>query len=162
MTCPSCGLTLPPHARFCARCGTRLRDDAPPALSSRAAAAPVWLQVLLWLGAGALFWIAGGYVALAAGWISPASIGTGVDVGALRGTASLIAVCAGSLAAAHAVAAIGLARNRPWSRTFTTLVCVVWGLTCVGLPVGWLGISALWRSQAAAGGVEPAASRPVQ
>ena len=161
MTCPSCGLTLPPHARFCARCGTRIRTDAPPAPSSRATSAPVWLQVLLWVGAGALFWIAVSYLALGAGWIPPNSIGTGVDVRALRGTASLIGVCAGSLAVAHAVAAIGLARDRPWSRTFTTLVCVVWALTCVGLPVGLLGISALWRSRAAAGGVETAASRPV-
>ncbi|HKF16316.1 MAG TPA: hypothetical protein VKF14_03825 [Candidatus Dormibacteraeota bacterium] len=123
--------------------------------------APIWLQVLLWLGAGALFWIAVTYLALAAGWIPPASIGTGVDVGALRGAASLFAVCAGSLAVAHAVAAIGLARNRPWSRTLATMVCVVWALTCVGVPVGLLGINALWRSRPAAGGVRPAASRPV-
>ena len=117
--------------------------------------------MLLWLGAGALFWIAVTYLALAAGWIPPASIGNGIDVGALRGAASLFAVCAGSLAVAHAVAAIGLARNRPWSRTFGTLVCGVWLLTCVGLPVGLLGINALWRSRPAAGGVGPAASRPV-
>ena len=117
--------------------------------------------MLLWLGAGALFWIAVTYLALAAGWIPPASIGAGVDVGALRGAASVFAVCAGSLAVAHAVAAIGLARNRPWSRTFATLVCVVWALTCVGFPVGLLGINALWRSRAAADGVRHAASRPV-
>ena len=161
MTCPSCGLALPAHARFCARCGTRLQSDASPGLSPPAASAPVWLQVLLWLGAGGLFWIAVGYLALAAGWIPPASIGPGVDVAALRGTAFLIAACAASLAVAHAVAAIGLAANRPWARTFTTLVCGVWMLSCVGLPVGLLGISALWRSRAAAAGVGPAASRPV-
>src|SRR5215471_4074878 len=140
MTCPSCGLALPAYARCC----TRLRADAPPASTPRESA-PVWLQVLLWVGAGGLFWIAVSYLALAAGWIPAASIGSGVDVGAFRGTASLIAAGAGSLAVAHAVAAIGLAAHRPWSRTFTTLVCVVWALSCVGLPVGLLGISALWR-----------------
>jgi len=160
MTCPSCGLALPAYARFCARCGTRLRADARPASSPRESA-PVWLQVLLWLGAGGLFWIAVSYLALAAGWIPPSYIGTGVDVRALRGTASLIAACAGSLAVAHVVAAIGLAANRPWSRTFTTLVCVLWALTCVGLPVGLLGISALWRSRGAAGSVGPAAPSPL-
>ena len=160
MTCPTCGLILPAHARFCARCGTRLRADAAEGLTYHAPAAPVWLQVLLWLGAGALFWIALIYVALAAGLISTAGVGGGVDVSTLRGTASVIAVCAGSLALAHAVAAFGLATRRPWARTFVTLVCVVWLLSCIGLPVGLLAINSLWRSRGRAGPVGPAASRP--
>jgi|SRR5262252_3298401 len=160
MTCPTCGLSLPAHARFCARCGTRLRADAAPGPIRPAPTAPVWLQVLLWLGAVALFWIALIYVALAAGLISAAAVGGGVDVSTLRGTASVIAVCAGSLASAHAVAAFGLGTKRPWARQFATLVCVVWLLSCIGLPVGLLAINSLWRPRAGAGPVGPAASRP--
>ena len=122
--------------------------------------APVWLQVLLWLGAGALFWVAVSYLAFAAGLISPAAVGAAGDVGSLRVAASVIAVCAGSLAVAHAVAGFGLATNRPWARTFATLVCVVWALTCVGMPVGLLAISAMWRSRGNATPVGPAPSRP--
>ena len=120
----------------------------------------MWLQVLLWLGAGALFWIAVSYLAFAAGLISPAAVGARGDVRALRVTASVIAVCAGSLAVAHAVAGFGLAVSRPWARTFATLVCVVWALTCVGMPIGLLAISAMWRSRGGPSPVGPAASRP--
>ena len=159
MTCPTCGLSLPAHARFCARCGRHLWSEATSAPTPRPAA-PVWLQVLLWLGAGALFWITVTYLAFAAGLISPAAVGAGADAGTLRGAASVIAVCAGSLAVAHAIAGFGLAANRPWARTFTTLVCVVWAITCIGMPVGLLAISAMWRSQGGAKPVGPAASRP--
>jgi hypothetical protein len=146
MTCPRCGLAgLPARARFCARCGLPLTP-----LGSGAAAralAPVWLLALLWLGAGLLFAVAVLYTALALGAVPREAIPPGTDLAALRAGAALVAAMAASLAMAHAAAALGLMAGRAWARPFTTMVCVVWGLTCVGLPVALLGINALWRGQ---------------
>ena len=141
VTCPRCGLALPPVARFCARCGARL--TAAPAAA--AMGAPVWLLALLWVGAAGLLVAAAFYLALAAGLIQPGPIDPTVDPAQVRPSAAIFAACAASLAAGHVVAAVGLMGRRPWARTFATLVCVVWALTCVGLPVGLLGIAALWR-----------------
>ena len=41
------------------------------------------------------------------------------------------------------------ARYRAWGRMAATLACVVWALTCVGLPIALLGLNALWRAPAA-------------
>jgi hypothetical protein len=143
VTCPSCGLALPPVARFCARCGARLTPVAPAA---PAEVAPVWLLALLWVGGAGLLSVTALYAVLAAGLIQPGQVDPSVDPAQVRPTAALVAACAGSLCAAHGAAAIGLMTRRPWARTFATMVCVVWALTCVGLPVGLLGIAALWRS----------------
>ena len=149
MTCPRCGLALPARARFCARCGARLRDRGP---------VPVWLLTLLWLGAGGLVWVTAVYLAVALDVVPADALGAGTDVSSVRGAAALIAVCAASLSLAHLAAVLGLMAGRPWARTFATMVCVVWALTCVGLPVGLLGINALWRARR--GSAEPATSRP--
>lgn len=137
----------------------RLREDAS---LIRVETAPVWLQVLLWLGAGGLASIAATYLALAVGLIPIDALGSGADVTALRGSASVIAAVAGALAIAHAVAAFGLATRRRWARMFTTVVCGLWLLTCIGLPVGLLAIGALWRSRSVAGPLGPSASKPVR
>jgi zinc-ribbon domain len=147
VTCPSCGLALPPVARFCARCGTRLAPGAAPA---PAGMAPVWLLALLWVGAAGLLAVAASYAALALGVIRPGQIDPSVDPAQVRPTSAVVAVCAASLSIAHGVAALGLMGRRAWARTFATLVCVVWALTCVGLPLGLLGIAALWRPRRAA------------
>lgn len=148
MTCASCGLGgLPPVARFCARCGAPLRAAQPDA------GAPVWLLALLWVGSAGLFLAAALYGALAVGLIQPGRIDPTVDPAQVRPTAAVIALCAASLSAAHGAAAVGLMGGRVWARTFATLVCVVWALSCVGLPLGLLGIAALWRPRRPAGGV---------
>jgi hypothetical protein len=152
VTCPSCGLALPPVARFCARCGARLVPAA-AAAAAQAGIAPVWLLALLWVGGAGLLAVAAFYAALALGLIRPGQIDPSVDPAQLRPTSAVVAVCAASLSAAHGVAALGLMGRRAWARTFATLVCVVWALTCVGLPLGLLGIGALWRPRRAARGV---------
>ncbi|HYW23346.1 MAG TPA: zinc ribbon domain-containing protein [Terriglobales bacterium] len=151
MTCPRCGLALPAIARFCARCGFSL----PPGAAAVASAdmAPVWLLALLWVGSAGLLLVAALYGTLATGLVQPGQIDPSVDPAQVRPTAAVVAACAASLCAAHAVAAIGLMGRRVWARTFATLVCVVWALTCVGLPLGLLGINALWRPRRGARGV---------
>jgi hypothetical protein len=136
---------LPARARFCARCGLPLTPS--PASAATLALAPVWLLALLWLGAGVLFAIAALYAALALGAAPPQAIPPGTDLNALRAGAALVAAVAASLAAAHAAAALGLMAGRPWARPFTTMICVVWGLTCVGLPLAILAVNSLWRGQ---------------
>lgn len=137
-------------ARFCARCGTRL---VPEAAAPPDGMAPVWLLVLLWLGSAGLLSVAAFYGTLAAGLVQPNQIDPTVDTSQLQPTSAVVALCAASLSAAHGAAAIGLMGKRSWARTFATLVCVVWALTCVGLPLGLLGISALWRPRRAVRGV---------
>jgi hypothetical protein len=156
VTCPSCGLALPQRARFCARCGASLAighaataATTPTAATAAAAGAPVWLLVLLWLGAAGLLWVAIVYLAIAVDVVPAGALGGGADIRSARGPAGLVAACAASLSAGHLAAALGLMRSRPWGRTLTTMVCVVWALTCVGLPVGLLGISAMWRPRRA-------------
>jgi hypothetical protein len=129
-------MRLPAAALFCAGCGSPLR---------RSQAAPVWVLVLLWLGAAVALWVAVLYAALAVGVLPAGGIPTGADPGALRATTLLLAAAATSVFVAHLVAALGLMGDRPWSRPFATLVCVTWGLTCVGLPLGLLAVGALWR-----------------
>jgi hypothetical protein len=147
VTCPSCGLVLPPVARFCARCGTRL---VPEAAAAPDGMAPVWLLALLWVASAGLLSVAAFYGAIAVGLIQPSQIDPTADTAQVQPTSALVAACAGSLCVAHGAAAIGLMGKRPWARTFATLVCVVWALTCVGLPLGLLGIGALWRPRRAA------------
>jgi hypothetical protein len=142
---------LPPVARFCARCGTSLTPAA--AAAAAAGMAPVWLLALLWVGSAGLLSAAAFYGALAAGLVQPGQIDPSVDPAQVRPTSALVAACAGSLCAGHAAAAVGLMGRRAWARTFATMVCVVWALTCVGLPLGLLGINALWRPRRTARGV---------
>lgn len=109
--------------------------------------APVWLLVLLWVGAAGLLWVAAVYTAVALQVVPTDVVVPGQDPASLRSAAGLVAACAASLSLAHVAAVLGLMGGRPWARTFATMVCVVWALTCVGLPVGLLGISALWRAR---------------
>lgn len=150
-------MALPAHARFCARCGTRLRADAPAPPPPRRAGAPVWVLALLWLAAACLLWVAVSYAVLAAGLAPPGTV-SAADLATLRGSSTLIAACALSLSAAHLVAALGLMGSRPWARTLATLVCVLWALTCIGLPVGLLAINSLWRARRAPGPPGPAST----
>ena len=87
------------------------------------------------------------YTVVAVGAVPAGAVPAGTDMAALRRASAGVAAIAASLSAAHVVAAIGLTAKRPWARGFATLVCVVWALTCVGLPVALLAIASLWRSR---------------
>jgi ABC-type glycerol-3-phosphate transport system permease component len=69
------------------------------------------------------------------------------DVGQLRLAATIFALCFASLFVGHVLAAVGLTVGWSWARLLATLVCVVWCLTCVGLPLGLLVLNAIWRGR---------------
>ena len=144
VSCPSCGFALPPHARFCARCG--VAQPAPAALPEEAPGFPGWVLVLFWLGAAVALLVAIVYAVVAA---SPGVAGPGGDDARVRLPAAVIALCSASLFVGQLAAAVGLTGARPWARVLATLVCVAWCLTCLGLPLGLLALNAIWRSRPA-------------
>lgn len=147
--CPACGLALPPHARFCARCGTPQPHPAglPPGRAGRRF--PTWLPALLAGGAGLSLLVAALYAGLAAQPGLAGASPAGADVARLRLASAGVAAVAAAFFGLQVVAAVGLVRGRDWGRTAGTLACVVWALTCIGLPLALLGLGALWRAPAA-------------
>jgi hypothetical protein len=135
ITCPSCGLTLPEFARFCARCGKRL----PP---TRGQVPPVWVLVLFWLGTLGALAVSLAYALLA---VIPDLPAHGADPRQFRAVAGVIAGVAGCLFVAQLITSVGLTRGRSWARGWATLVCVAWALTCIGLPLSVLALNAIWR-----------------
>ena len=151
LSCPVCGLVLPARARFCARCGAALPGARPPAAA--VVRPPVWVLALFWLGTAGTLLLALGY-GLAA--LAPEGGGSPVgDEGRFRLTAAVITALALALAAAQLAAAIGLTGGFPWARVLATLVCVVWCLTCVGLPLALLALNSIWRSPGGSGPARP-------
>jgi hypothetical protein len=139
VACPDCGLALPPYARFCARCGVRLPE--------RPGGTPVWALALLWLGVPIAAAAALAYgVAAAPGMADQMGVGAEARSGAL-----VFALAAAALFCVQLAAAVGLTAGRPWAKVAATLACVVWALTCVGLPLALLVLSALWRPLKPAG-----------
>lgn len=135
--CPACGLELPAHARFCARCGASL-----PAARSRTGGFPPWVLVLLAVGA-----LVSGLAALVYGSVLLASdlpAAAGVDPGRARASAVLLAAAATAMCGLQVAALAGLMRDREWGRVTATLACVGWALTCAGLPLSLLVLNALW------------------
>jgi hypothetical protein len=98
--------------------------------------------VLFWIGAAVVLGVAVVYGVAAAYPDLAAQPGQGARV---RVAATVVALCAASLFAGQVVAVIGLTVGRPWARPLATLVCVVWALTCVGLPVALLTANSIWR-----------------
>jgi hypothetical protein len=146
LSCPACGLGgLPVGARFCARCGRPL--PATEMVVARSPRAPLWVLVLLWLGAAGLLVVAVVYGVVAVGLAPVRSVAPGTDPASVRAASAVLAGGAASLCLAHGVAAVALLARRSWSRPLATLVCATWILTCIGLPVGLLAIDAIWRSR---------------
>lgn len=106
---------------------------------------PVWVLVVVWLVTAGLAWIALLYAVVAAGAVPPEELGQGPDAPTLRATAAIVALIATSLCLAHLAAAIGLTGGWGWARPLATIVFVTWALTCVGLPLALLALTAMWR-----------------
>jgi hypothetical protein len=100
-------------------------------------------------GAGLSLLVAALYAGLAAQPGLAGATPTGADLARLRLTAAGVALAAAAFCGLQVVAVVGLARGRGWGRTAGTLACVVWALSCIGLPLALLGLSALWRAPAA-------------
>jgi hypothetical protein len=133
--CPSCSLALPDHARFCARCG--VQQPAPRA--------PVDTWVLVLFGVGTTLTAAGAVVYAVAAVDPGMGVPSHLDPATLRAGAILLGALLGTLCVVQAFAIVGLVRGREWGRVAATIACVMWSLTCIGLPVGLLVLNSLWR-----------------
>lgn len=151
INCPNCGLALPGHARFCARCGAA--QPGARSLPSEAPRPAVWVLVLFWLGTAGTLLVALTYGLVV---ILPEVSGQAAgDQTRIRLAAAVVTVLALALSGAQLTAAIGLTGGRSWGRVLGTLVCIIWCLTCIGLPFGLLALNSIWRS---AGASRPAPS----
>ncbi|HSP08682.1 MAG TPA: zinc ribbon domain-containing protein [Candidatus Dormibacteraeota bacterium] len=134
MTCPACGLELPSHAHFCARCGVRLPSPGP--------AVEMWVLVVFGVGVVLTAATAVLYAGVA---MDPTVASTGLDASTVRTGSILIGAVLAILCALQSAAITGLVRGRDWGRVVATVACVVWSATCIGLPVAVLVLNSLWR-----------------
>ena len=135
--CRVCGLELPSFAHFCARCGSPLADVV------RGPRGAAWLLVLMGLVAPLATAAAAVYGIVA---IDPATPATGgLDPGSVRSLSAALAIGLLGLAVLHGAAFIGLWRDREWGRVAATIACVLWALTCIGLPLALLALNAIWK-----------------
>ena len=95
-----------------------------------------WVGALLTLGIALVYSVAAAFPDLAA---------QSGDAGRVQTAALVVAVVAGLLCAGQLIAAVGLTVGSQWARPLATVVCVVWCLTCVGLPVALLALNSIWR-----------------
>ena len=137
MTCAGCGLVLPAHARFCARCG------APQPQARRGVRA--WVLVAFAVG---IVVSAVGAIIYSAVAIAPGQAATNMDPAVIRTGSILLAGALAALCVVQSVAIAGLLRGREWGRVVATVACVAWSLTCVGLPVSIVVLNSIWRRHA--------------
>jgi MFS family permease len=69
------------------------------------------------------------------------------DGNRIRMAAAVVAVAAASVFVGQLLATIGLTAGWRWARPLATLVCVVWALTCIGLPFALLALNSIWRGR---------------
>ena len=148
MTCRVCGLELPAYARFCARCGTQ--QPAPKR------DVDVWVLAVFGLGIAVSATIAVLYAAIA---YDPIRASSGLDPATLRAGSAILSATMGVLCIVQAVAVSGLVRGRDWGRVVATIACVMWSITCVGIPIAVLVLNSIWRKRLDTPGV--AAPRPL-
>jgi len=136
VTCPACGLELPSKARFCARCGT-----AQPAPKRPVAG---WVLIVFAVGVVVTALVAVLYSAIA---LFPTATSTSLDPATVRTGSEVLAAALGILCLLQSIAIAGLVRGREWGRLAATAACVVWSVTCLGLPVAILVLSSIWRGK---------------
>lgn len=136
MTCWSCGLPLPPGARFCARCGARQRAGGP--------SAPAWIFLLFTFGTLAAAVLVAANAALL---IQPPPETDQSQAQYLVAGAWALLVYGVLLMVLQVAALIGLGRSRDWGRLAATLACLLWCLTGLGLLVSFPVLYQLWRPQ---------------
>lgn len=129
-------MTLPPFARFCARCGVAQRPRRQ---------VETWVLILFGVGIVLSAAVAVVYAGLA---ISPAGAPAGMDPAAVKSTAAILGVVAGLVCVLQSAAFAGLVMGRAWGRILATAACVAWSLTCLGIPVALLTLNSIWRGPA--------------
>ena len=73
---------------------------------------------------------------------------SGLSSADVQRSAVFLAICATVLLVLQLAAAAALTAGQPWGRLVATVVCALWMLTCVGIPVAVLALSTLWRRAA--------------
>jgi hypothetical protein len=131
--CPRCDLTLPERARFCARCGSPLGKPV-----------AIWVPVLFWAGSIVPLFFAAIYLAV---WIDPpAELVKQAATSHL--SAQVVSACFAifflALLLVQLVAAWALTKARSWARVLATIVCTLWMMTIVGIPLGVIALVAIW------------------
>ena len=96
------------------------------------------------------------YAAIA---VDPIRASTSLSPTTLRTGSVILAASMGALCILQSAAIVGLVRDRDWGRIATTIACVAWTITCVGIPVAILVLNSIWRRKSAEPGV--AAPRPL-
>jgi MFS family permease len=134
MTCPACGMVLPANARFCSQCGVAQPQPRRPVA--------VWVIVVFGVGVVLTALVATTYSAIA---LFPSAAGSSLDPATLRTGSTILGVGVGILCVLQSVAIVGLVRGREWGRVVATAACVLWSITCLGLPVAILILNSLWR-----------------
>jgi len=143
-----CGLDLPVHARFCARCGSPQAAPRPTV--------DTWVMVIFGLGVVVSALVAILYSAIA---LYPSAASTSLDPATLRAGSVILASALGILCLLQSAAIVGLIRGREWGRVVATGACVIWSLTCIGVPVAVLVLMALWRARSTSPPSRPLDSR---
>jgi hypothetical protein len=139
-TCPRCGLSLPNYARFCARCGAQQ-----PALRDHV---DTWVLVLF--GVGTALTAVGALIYIVAAIDPGIGAANHLDSGTIRAGAIVLTLVLGTLCTLQAAAIVGLVRGSEWGRVAATVACVLWCVTCVGLPPALLVLNSIWRRRPSA------------
>jgi hypothetical protein len=148
VACPRCGLQLPERARFCARCGLRLPESARGRGGVASPAArlqpSVWLVLLFWVGCLLPLVLILAYLV---SWIAPdpsLARTAGLTTDQFQLGSAVFTTFFVLLLLLQVVAASGLTSARKWGKVLATVVCALWMLTCVGIPVSIAALVAIW------------------
>jgi hypothetical protein len=155
VTCPRCGLELPERARYCARCGIRQPGGAAGSPGSRRQPS-IWLVLLFWAGCLLPLVLVLAYMV---SWIAPdpALAGSwGITPDQFQMTSAALTIFFFLVLLLQVTAAWGLTASRSWGRVMGTVVCALWMLTCVGIPISVAALVAIWGRWAPL----PAPTRP--